>query len=217
MARRECMSDGIRNELTARILDGRLQPGARLVELAIASEFETSQAPVREALRELEAHGLVESQPYRGTRVREITNREMAEAYQVRAILEQHAGEQAAARFEGNVADLDDLVRRLRTAAAAGDVEAYSDLNVQFHRCILERSGNQTLLKMWETLGFGIRIRVNVVRQSVDLPRRADEHDPIVDALRAGDGPKAGRLLREHVESFIPAWQTADASVPQTS
>ncbi|MEW4529356.1 GntR family transcriptional regulator [Maioricimonas sp. JC845] len=212
VSRRECMSDVIRNELTTRILDGRLSPGTRLVELTIAREFETSQAPVREALRELEAHGLVESRPYRGTRVREITNREMAEAYQVRAILEQHAGEQAACRFEGNVADLEDLVGQLRTAAAAGDVEAYSELNVRFHRCIIEQSGNQTLLRMWETLGFGIRIRVNVVRQSVDLISRAGEHDPIVAALEAGDGPEAGRLLREHVESFIPAWQPAERS-----
>src|SRR4051812_24212981 len=85
---RQCMSDQIRDTLTSKIFDGRLQPGDRLVELEIAREFDTSQTPVREALRELESLRLVESAPYRGTRVRAISDREMFESYTVRGVLE---------------------------------------------------------------------------------------------------------------------------------
>src|SRR5947209_4717619 len=77
--RRDCMRDQIRKELIKRIVDGTYRPGDRLVELQVAREFNTSQAPVREALRELEALRLVESETYRGTRVREISRREMKE------------------------------------------------------------------------------------------------------------------------------------------
>ena len=93
---RDCMSDRIRRVLAERIIGGALAPGERLVEMRIAEEFRTSQAPVREALRELETLRLVESEPYRGTRVREVGEREMAEAYAVRAVLEQAAAEAAA-------------------------------------------------------------------------------------------------------------------------
>ena len=72
---RSCLSDHIRRELARRILDGTLKPGERLVELKIAAEFESSQTPVREALRELESLRLVESSPYRGTRVRDVGER----------------------------------------------------------------------------------------------------------------------------------------------
>ena len=71
---RDSMRDQIRRELTKlRIVNGTYRPGERLVELQVAKEFNTSQAPVREAFRELEALRLVESQAYRGTRVREIS------------------------------------------------------------------------------------------------------------------------------------------------
>src|SRR5262245_30041516 len=66
---------------------------ARLKELQLAREFDTSQAPVREALRELEATGVIESEPQRGSRVRTVSEKELGEAYQVRAVLEQFAGE----------------------------------------------------------------------------------------------------------------------------
>src|SRR5258707_15138406 len=106
------MSDRICRILADRIIAGQLAPGERLVEMRIAEEFRTSQAPVREALRELETLRLVESEPYRGTRVRDVGAEEMAEAYAVRAVLEQAAAELAAPALRGNVGHLRDCLDR---------------------------------------------------------------------------------------------------------
>ena len=200
---RSCMSDQIRRILADRIIAGILAPGARLVEMKIAQEFRTSQAPVREALRELEALRLVRSEPYRGTRVREVGEREMAEAYAVRAVLEQAAAEGAAPSLRGDVAGLRETLAELHTSARAGDREGYVRHDVDFHRGIVEASGNRILLQTWESLGFETRVRIMLARTDLDLARLAAVHDPILEALERGDGPSAGLLLREHAESFL--------------
>ena len=98
---RESTSARLRTLILQRIIDGQYPPGHRLKELQLAREFNTSQAPVREALRELEATGIIESEPHRGSRVRTVSERELGEAYKVRAVLEQLAGELAAGKFSG--------------------------------------------------------------------------------------------------------------------
>jgi DNA-binding GntR family transcriptional regulator len=199
---RDCMSDRIRRALAERIIGGELAPGERLVEMRIAQEFRTSQAPVREALRELEALRLVDSEPYRGTRVREVSQREMAEAYAVRAVLEQAAAEAAAPLLGGDVAGLRQILDELREVALAGDREGYARHDVRFHRGIVEASGNRILLQTWDSLGFEARVRIMLARKEPDLPRFATCHDPIVDAAgdrRRGDrrsaAPRARRVL----------------------
>jgi DNA-binding GntR family transcriptional regulator len=199
---RDCMSDRIRRVLAERIIGGMLAPGERLVEMRIAGEFRTSQAPVREALRELETMRLVESEPYRGTRVRDVGEREMAEAYAVRAVLEQAAAEAAAPSLKGNVEGLRRSLVELKIASEAGDREGYARHDLDFHRGIVEAAGNKILLQTWDSLGFEARVRIMLARKEPDLPRIALCHDPILEALEAGDGPTAGRLLREHAESF---------------
>ncbi len=90
------MGREIRDVLLRRILEGKYQPGERLVELQLAAEFHTSQGPVREALRELEALRYVETAPHRGTRVRAVSPTEMRDAYRLRALLEREAAIAAA-------------------------------------------------------------------------------------------------------------------------
>lgn len=203
MFERDCMSDRIRRVLAERIIAGLLAPGVRLVEMRIAEEFRTSQAPVREALRELETLRLVESEPYRGTRVREVGDEEMAEAYAVRAVLEQAAAEAAAPVLKGSVELLRRCLEQLRDAAVAGDREAYARHDLAFHRGIVEAAGNRILLQTWDSLGFEARVRIMLARKEPDLLRIVGCHEPILDALEAGDGLNAGRLLREHAESFM--------------
>ncbi|MGC3970913.1 MAG: GntR family transcriptional regulator [Pirellulales bacterium] len=215
------MSDRIRAALEQRIIDGTLQPGERLLELNIAKEFDTSQTPVREAFRELESVRLVESVPYRGTRVRAVSDREMLEAYDVRGALEQLAAQLAAAAFAGNVAELRTILAELHAAGRAEDGPAYSKANSEFHRAIVRRSGNQVLFDAWNALGFEVRVRILLARhRRWNLQAHAAEHDPIVDALEIGDGLRAGRLLLEHAENCKRRWcelaredalETADA------
>ena len=214
---RQCMSDRIRSSLISRIFDGSLKAGDRLFELEIAKEFDTSQTPVREALRELESLRLVESVPYRGTRVREITDREMIEAYTVRGVLEQLAGELAAPRLKGNVGTIRASLQEIHDAARVSDVEAYARHNLEFHRSIVVASHNEVLIQSWDRLSFEARVRLHLRRQETNLVERAREHDGPVDALEAGDGAKAGRLLREHAESCKRRWMEQTSEVGNSS
>jgi DNA-binding GntR family transcriptional regulator len=201
---RSCLSDHIRRELARRILDGTLRPGERLVELRIAAEFASSQTPVREALRELESMRLVEASPYKGTRVRDVGPRETAEAYAVRGALERLAAESAAATFRGDARELRAAAGAIVAAARVGDCEGYARHDVEFHRAIATASGNGTLLQLWESLAFETRTPLTLTRDDLDWPAVAASHVPIVDALEAGDGALAGRLLEAHARTFMP-------------
>src|SRR5262245_420613 len=117
---RESTSARLRTLILQRIIDGQYPPGHRLKELQLAREFNTSQAPVREALRELEATGAIESEPHRGSRVRTVSERELGEAYQVRAVLEQLAGELAAGQFSGKETVLQQQADKVRRAYEKG-------------------------------------------------------------------------------------------------
>ena len=103
---RDCMSDKVRKAIIDRICDGTYAPGERLIELQIAKEFETSQAPIREALCKLEAMRIVETEPYKGTRVREISLRELAECLRIRAVLENLAADLVEDRLLSRLPEL---------------------------------------------------------------------------------------------------------------
>lgn len=198
------LADQIKEILLERILDGTYAPGHRLLELAIAREFQTSQGPVREALRELEAMQLLQTEPYKGARVREVGEEEMREAYHVRATLEQFAAELAAPKLKGNTSALQKHADGVRDGARAGDKRAYARHDLPFHRMIVEAAENGILLRTWESLGFETRTPRMLARRSLDLMAAQALHQPIVDALARGDGKAAGRLLRRHASFFYP-------------
>jgi len=197
---RENIGDRVRKILLDRILAGTYPPCHRLVELDIARELGVSQGPVREALGQLEALRLVESAPYRGTRVRDVGEREMKEAHEVRAVLEQFAAHLAAPRLSGSSRALRGEVARMEHAADAGDIERFAHHDLAFHQIIVEAADNQSLRRTWEALGVEMRIRQLLSRGVFDLRAVASVHLPIVDAVHAGDGVEAGRLLRMHPE-----------------
>jgi len=202
--RRECMREQVKRVLLNRILDGTYQPGERLVELQIAREMNTSQGPVREALRELEGLRIVESQTYRGTRVRGVSAREMREAYQVRAVLEELAAQLAISQIGAN---LEPLIAEVEAMVAAGrlhDLDRFAEHDAAFHRLIVEASGNSVLLQVWDSLAFEARTRINLLWATVSLEELAQLHQPIINALIRGDGKTAGQLLREHFEAAQP-------------
>jgi DNA-binding GntR family transcriptional regulator len=196
---RQSMADRVKHELMSRIMDGRMAPGARIVELQIAEEMQTSQGPVREALRELEAMDLVVTQPYRGTRVREITPKEIEDAYDVRAALESLAASLSAPLFKGNVEDLRKAAASVMNAARRKDQKAYGTLDVKFHRLIVAAAENRALLRSWEALAYELRIAIRLGKGHVDLMAAQEVHWKVIDALEEGDGHAAGTLLAENV------------------
>jgi DNA-binding GntR family transcriptional regulator len=206
------MRDQIRRLLVQRILDGYYKPGDRLVELQIARELKTSQGPVREALRELEALRLVESETYRGTRVRALSDHEMEDAGRVRGVLEQAAALWGAAALQRKTAPLRTALEAIRAAAANRDVDGYAEHNMNFHRLIVEASDNRVLLRVWDSLMLEVRTRIGLSQRDIDMKLAAETHVPIVEAFERGDGETAGRLLQEHAEMFSMGEQSTEAA-----
>jgi len=192
----------IKEILLARILNGEYKPGDRLVEMQIAQELGTSQAPVRESLRELEALGFVESEAYRGTRVREVTKAELTEIYPVRAALEEVAARVAALRLAGNVEALEAELDAMHREAKNGDLYEQVRHDVEFHRLIVEASGNRVLIEVWKSLRIEARTLISAIATDLDPDELAERHRPVLEALAAGDSEQAGTLIRQHVEFF---------------
>jgi DNA-binding GntR family transcriptional regulator len=196
---RAVLRDQVKEILLERILSGHYEPGDRLVETRIAKELGTSQAPVREALRELELLRFVESAPFRGSWVREVSEEELGEIYPVRAAIEEVAARAAAVRLDGEVAALEAEIEAMRNAA---DLHAQVEHDVRFHRLIVEASGNRTLAEVWGSLRVEARTVITAVKTGIDRKQIAEMHVPIVEALRQRDPERAGRAVREHVERF---------------
>ena len=197
--RRDSMAERVKQELLRRIMNGELAPGTRLVELQIARDLNTSQGPVREALRELEAMDLVATEPYKGSRVREVTPQDIQEAYMVRASLEDLAGQLAARHFKESVASLRQEATEIRNAARKKNVDLYVLHDINFHRMIVQGASNRILLRTWDSLAFEVRIQLWLSKGKVDLPRVQEAHWQIIDALEKGEGNRAGKLLRDHI------------------
>lgn len=191
----------IRNALENAIVAGVYPPGARLDPEALEREFEVSRTPIREALHQLQASGLVRVLPKRGTFVTEWSPSELAERFEVMAEVEATCGRLAARRItEAELARLEQVHQDCRRHAEAGAVEAYYACNSDFHHCIyrathnafLEREASRlhAMLQPYRRMQLKVRNR---------MARSFAEHDAVVARIRAGDAEAAASALRDHV------------------
>jgi DNA-binding GntR family transcriptional regulator len=196
---RSVLADQVKERLLDGILSGRYAPDSRIVETQVARELGTSQAPVREALRGLEALGVVELLPYRGARVRRPTRRELLEAYTVRSALETLAARLAVPRMtEADVVELGRLVEAMQAAARAGDGHAVAEADARFHGRIVELADNATLRRVWGALEPFSRTYLTLVVPGADPSWSADLHVPILAALRERDAGAVAAALAGH-------------------
>jgi DNA-binding GntR family transcriptional regulator len=200
---RAVLREQIRERILQRILDGHYEPGERIVENRLMKEYGVSQAPIREALRDLDAMRFVESEAHRGVRVRLISHKELGEMYPVRAALEEVAGRAAAPVITDEVlALLDAQIEAMRAAVASEDTTAQLRHDVRFHEIIVEAAGNALLLEVWRSLNAEVRTLVTYVRLHASQLNVVEAHLPIVEALRQRDPELAGKEMRGHIEHF---------------
>jgi DNA-binding GntR family transcriptional regulator len=197
---RTVLREQVKEILLERILRRELAPGERLVETRIAQELGTSQAPVREALRDLELLRLVESVPFRGARVRAVRDEDLLGVFPVRAVLEQLAAGQAARRANGDVRPLEREVDGMAAAAKQGDWRTQVSHDVAFHRAMVQMAGNEALLQCWLVLGIEVSTAFGTYWTYFDQEELVEFHRPIMEAIRAGDAQRAGSEARRHVQ-----------------
>ena len=192
------------------ILSGALPPGRRINEVHLARDLGVSRTPTRAALHALGAEGLLDYEANRGFTVRTYSVESIAEAYEIRAVLEGLACRFAAERgiappqraaFEASLRAGDAVVAAF--SGAAEQVAAYRAANVAFHDTVLATSGNAMLhdtIRMTLTRP-GATFRNIVTFTERDVRSRHDDHHRIFEAIAAGDGWRAELLMREHVSS----------------
>lgn len=193
------LSARVKDRILRWILEGELAPGSRIVETRVARQLGTSQAPVREALRDLATLGLVEMHPYRGARVRTPKSDELIEAMEVRGEIEAIAARQAAALIDEKTLDrMRELLDGMRDAARHGDAHGQALLNSEFHTCVIEASGNHTIGRLWTVLEPFARTYLTATAPGADLNWLAERHVAILEALEAHDAERAASVMRTH-------------------
>lgn len=199
---RSVLSDRIKDHLLQEIMTGHYPPGARIVETRVARELGTSQAPVREALRDLEALGIVEINAFKGARVRHPNRSELSEAYDVRAELESLGARLALTRMtDADLDELEEYLNDMQAAADAGDTHRAAVIDVAFHGRIVEIAGNRTLERVWRYLEPMSRTYITLVVPGVNARQVADLHIPILTALRCRDPQLAVEAYHQHFQA----------------
>ena len=197
----------MRDHIAFRLLDaieqdiatGALPPGARLDEASLAARYRVSRTPVREALHQLAASGMVEIRPRRGAVVAEAGPERLYEMFEVMAALEAMCGRLAARRVTPAMrAALSEAHEACR--AALGDPDGYYLANEAFHQAVYRASGSGFLAEQCLALQKRLRpYRRLQLRVGNRVARSFAEHEAIVAAIGAGDGAAAAEALRGHV------------------
>jgi len=196
---RSVLADQVKDRLLQDILAGRYPPDSRIVETRVAREIGTSQAPVREALRGLEALGVVEIHPFRGARVRRPSIAELLEAYAVRAELESLGARLGVPQMtDDDLAEIEVLYDSMQAAAASEDRHEVAIRDAAFHARMLAMSGNATLERVWRSLEPFSRTYITLVAPGADAQWTANLHTAILAGLRARDAGEVERALRHH-------------------
>jgi DNA-binding GntR family transcriptional regulator len=194
----------VRDDMLALILRGELEPGQRINEPDIAARLRVSRVPVREALRELESTGLVAARKNVGVFVRTLDPKEVRELYELRSVLDAHAGRSAAGLPDVArrrlVKELSGLLRAMNANGRKRDVQAYYANNLAFHWAIVEAADNQTLARTYRGIVQQLHVsRLKNLARDIGMQISLIEHQQIVTAIAAGDRGRAGSLLAAHV------------------
>ncbi|MFN8538716.1 MAG: GntR family transcriptional regulator [Thermomicrobiales bacterium] len=197
----QAIATHVYQQLRQAIRVGQLRPGERLVDSELAAALQVSRATVREALRLLESKGLVVNNHRRGTYVATLTVADLRDICNFRSLLEAHAARVGAQTItQAELDELQSLVDDLYDAGARQDFEAIVDLDLRFHLVICHLARSKRLLETW--VGMETMLRAFLLLKydlMDDSSLIAGGHGPILEALRAGDGELAARLLPPHI------------------
>lgn len=182
------------------ILKGTLKPGERVSEPDLAERYGISRTPIREAFRQLESEGYLTVVPRKGAVVTALSERDVAEFYEIKSMLEGYAAQLAAEKMtDRDIERLSKINNRLADLAAEGDVKSFFRVHNEFHELFIRASGNNKLQELiQQMLKKFNRLRI----ASLSLPGRMEisvkEHEKIIEAFRNRDGELANNLVKKN-------------------
>ncbi len=193
----------VEEKLRSAIASGHFKPGQRLIERELCEQIGVGRTSIREALRQLEAEGLVTTIPHRGPEVSSITADEARQLYEVRALLESFAGQAFAENgTEDDVAELGDAVERFAAAAASTNRSQLIEAKTHFYAVLMNGTGNMFVKQTLTLLHNRITLlRVTSMTQPGRLDGSVAELREIYEAIRARDATRASAACKRHIET----------------
>ena len=218
--RRLVFREEILEEIRSAIFSGELKPGDRIIETAWAKRLGTSQGPVREAIRDLEAQGMVETVPFKGSRVRSLTEKDVRDNYSVRICLESKSIRDALILLnDRQLAELSAQLRvilgQMDACAEEGDLRSFTECDAAFHRAIIDASGNQVLRRLWEQCNMRNWFMYSALTERESLKKLQAEHQRMMAAIARRDLPEATVLLETHVTGMMEGFMRGEGSGTQ--
>jgi GntR family transcriptional regulator of gluconate operon len=212
------LSEQVASRIADGILSGELQPGEHLVEAALATSMQVSKSPVREALRDLAARGLITIQPRRGAFVRSLTVKNLRDISVLRATLEALAVNLGVARADPQW--MDELRRGIRAMRQARGSGTLNTRHVAFHHMLISRCDNQAVLDALEAISAPARSLIALGEHLYSSSEAvATDHEALIDAVLSGDPNVVRAAFEEHIlatEQQIEAGWRGTARQPGT-
>jgi len=201
----ELLSQKVYQAIKREIVRGILEPGSRLSENNLAKEMNVSRTPIREAMRNLVAEGLVKTSPNKKMTISEVSLIDMKEVLQVRGALEGLAASIAAKKITTEeIKKLEQIVNRMRLYTSIKHLDTYCEIDDKFHELILNICGNKWIIKVRKNLGnFIYRYRFKSLSVPGRLNSSLGEHFKILESLKKQDSAEADRLSKLHMENTI--------------
>lgn len=200
---KKMISSQVSSYLRDQIMRSELKPGERIVESQVARTLGVSQAPVREALRELEGMGFVEIRPYIGCRVLPIDQRRMREAYDIRLLLESYAATIAVNKLtDEQLKRMHELIDLMQADADSDDKQALIEHDVEFHAILMEASDNQLLIKVWRFANIHQRTALTIGYTEKNQ-YFVDSHRGMLEALEKKDVEFVRKELEQHFKTAV--------------
>jgi len=198
---RKVLRDEIKQILIEAILNRDMLPGERIIETRIAHNLQVSQAPVREAILELEQIGLVEIKPYKGAFVKKICKNEFAEAFKLRSLLEGYAIREVVGRLDSELLkEFEKLIEEMHKTAADNNRVEFIEKDVAFHELIIKSTGNKLLYRVWSMVRMSHLPHLVVITSPMSLHGLILEHEEILNFIKGSDPEAASFAVRSHVE-----------------
>jgi DNA-binding GntR family transcriptional regulator len=211
----ESIADLAKGHIQVWIIKGEYQPGQQLKEEEIAARLDISRPPVREAFKMLEAEGLVIRRPRRGVFVTEMTEKDVWEAYTLKAALYEMAMELAMNTIsKSQIQELEAVVRRMENCVQAEPVDllGYQEYHRNFHNQIMVISGHDRLKKISASIHNQVsRFSYKSLQNRNHLDSSVRYHRQILDAIKDQDGALACKLMKEHVLNAIDAFRESNS------
>lgn len=189
-------------EIREAIRKGRLKAGDRLIETQLAEEMQISRFPIREALRYLEKEGLVETKPFKGTYVAQLTEKDMQELYSLRSAIEELAVRILIEQIDGKKIDrLESIFQSMEKASKDDDLDRLISEDFRFHQTICELSGHRKLLELWLTLENQLRVFLTIEKNLFGNSFQfIATHRPILEAIKGRKTRPAQKAIRSHLD-----------------